>query len=518
MRNTEEKADAALRKVPLRRGMDKKADGERPAGKAGKRLKCILGAAILTATILILNYFAGLCFSPPTDWNYYNYDIRRMDQENVPVDMIIVGASQVYRGCNVDVLSDKLGIGEVVNCAAALGYADGLYYMLRDLLRRFEPKCVVIDMSWHRFRENTDPTARYGMYVCADRLDWPDRLDYAFHCYELEDWPNFSPFYRYGKSVWSLSRLKRNYLSRKAVDEGRRDATPWTNYQKNGYSWSEKSCPQGSIPAQDDCYSNDQVSEYIKKYITKMRTLCEEKNIPLIFMTMPRSLMEVYGVGNYQESVDYITAYAEKLGCEYLNFAYLRNREEIFPDPLFTDKVHLNRDGSVVFSEILADAVKKTLNGEDTDSLFYENLDELKKDVHRIVACNGRILPNGDGTLTVEARSFQNEDVVPEYRLLLIDAPDTAGSDRDGSDDADDGGDSSEEGSSESGDAPAGAAQNRSDMQELCPWQEEATFLIREEEIPKGRCLRLEVRRKGETQADAYVNALKGEFQINRVR
>ena len=53
-------------------------------------------------------------------------------------------------------------------------------------------------------------------------------------------------------------------------------------------------------------------------------------------------------------------------------------------------------------------------------------------------------------------------------------------------------------------------------LQELRPWQEEPTFLISEAEIPEGYVLRLEVRRRGEDQMDAYVNRLTDDFRINR--
>ncbi len=523
--------------------------------KTRKYLSRALGVGILALTILIVHHFAALSFDKPRDADYYNYDINRMEKDQTPVDMIIVGASQVYHGCNPEVISAEMSIGEVIDCGAAIGYIDGLYYMLRDLLDRFEPECVVVDMPWHRFRENHDPAARTGMYLCSDRMKMTDKIDYALHCYEMTDWANMSPVYRYGKQVWSLGQLKRNYHDRKAVAEGRWDEAGSTNYQKNGFSWTKKSCPQGSIPALNDVYSDEDVSEYIKKYIRMMRDLCQEKGVPMIFMTIPRSLMELYGVENYQDAIDCITDYAKELDCPYLNFTYLKEREEIFPDPLFSDKVHLNGEGSIVFSRILADAVAKTLAGESTDDLFYGNLDEVKKDVHRIAACNGRVRANGDGTLSVEAMSFQNDDVTPEYRLMLIDALEAEIQDGEAEGDEDsslDGVDKSVDGLSDidqnSANGLTGTGENQStvvnlteadedqssagnqtgtdqssvddyqptNLQELRPWQEEPTFLISEDEIPEGYALRLEARQKGEEQADAYVNRLTDDFRINR--
>ena len=522
--------------------------------KKRKYLKRVLAVTILAAAIIGVNYMAALSFDKPHDADYYNYDVRHLQETKTPVDMIIVGASQVYLGCNVDVISGEMSIGEVIDCAAPVGFVDGLYYMLRDLLRRFDPKCVVIDMSWRKFLRIDDLGSRFGMYLCSDRLEWPDKIDFALHCYTLDDWPNFIPVYRNGKNVWGLSQVKRNFQNKIAIAQNRFAIDD--RYRRNGFIWAVRSCPQGSIPAQEKHYSRDQISEYYQNYIRKTWELCDERDIPVVWTTIPCSMEEMLSVDNYQEAVDDIAEFVDGLGGEYLNFSYLKDREELFPDPLFADKLHLNGEGSIVFGKIFADAVQKALNGEDTSDLFYENMDELKKDVHRIVACNGRVRPNGDGTMTVEVKSLQGTDETPEFRLMLIerartiavkgDEEDAQRAEDAGSEEEDyDGGDRNEadaevaadagsqgetEDDSDDGvqnqDASAESDQEKNaensedeslDIRELRSWQEETTFQINEDEIPEGYVLRVEARRKGEAQTDAAVNRLTGEYQANRV-
>lgn len=488
-----------------------------------------IGVAILLATILGVNYIASLCFGQVRVADYYKYDLNRLQQENTAVDLVIVGASHVYSGCNPDVISEEMGIGEVIDCSFAVGYADGEYYMLKDTLNRFTPKYVVIDLPWHRFQENRDPAAKLGKYLSTDRMEWRGRLDYALHCFDFVDWVNLlCPMYRYGDSVWGFGQLKRNYTSRKAVEAGHWAEESKRAYRKNGYLWSARSCPQGSIPVQESSYSQDRFSEYNVRYVRKMCKLCQEKGIPVVLVTIPTTLEDIYGTENYQASPDYMESFAEELGCPYLNFNLLRDREEIFPDPMFKDRLHLSGEGSVIFSRIFAGAVQMALNGENTDDLFYKNVEELQKDVHRIVASNGRAVPDGNGTLTVEAKSLQNEDVTPEYRLVLIDAKEAAagaapaGSDEEGSDAADGAGaeDVGVEGAvgsaAEDDSSAVDAAPESQDGQEIRPWQEETTFTVSESEIPKGYVLRLEVRQKGQTEAEAYTNGLTEEFQISK--
>ena len=200
-------------------------------------------------------------------------------------------------------------------------------------------------------------------------------------------------------------------------------------------------------------------------------------------------------------------AFAEELGCTYLNFNLLKGREAFLPDTCFSDKVHLNGTGSVAFSKVFAQAVKKVLDGEDPSGMFYENIDEMKKNVHRIVGCNGMVNPVGDGTLSVTVTSLQNEDITPEYRLVLMEKGkkkkarknnDVSGS---GAGDAD-------------ADEDVGTDAGAENYLEVRPWQEETAFSVEESEVPDGYALRVEVRQKGKRDMEAFQDELGSTYKI----
>ena len=193
-------------------------------------------------------------------------------------------------------------------------------------------------------------------------------------------------------------------------------------------------------------------------------------------MTTPASSANIYGIENYQACADYTQSLADELGCPYLNFNLLKDRDELFPDTLYWDTRHMNGEGSVAFAPVLTDIASKTFRGEDTSDLFYENLEEMKKNVHRIVACNANVTPNEDGTLSVSAWSLQNDDITPQYRLGLVES------------------------------SPDDAVDGEDRIQELCPWQEEGAFLVDRSAIPEGYMLRVEARQKGNEKYDAFQN------------
>ena len=538
--NTEKKADTITEKN-TDTNSNKNAEAvssERSKKSKGKILSRVRGVVIIIAVFLGMNYVATLCFDDIRTADYYKYDANRLAKENANVDMIIVGASQAYHGCNPQVISEELDIGEVLITASPAAHNDGEYYMLRDALRKFTPKCVVIEMPWRKFMDKNGEEVSRGKLLIADRLEWPDKLDYAYHCFTSGEWLNLMvPIYRYGGSIWGRSQLVNNYRARKELNAGLKTERTIRNYQGNGFFWYRKSCPVGSIPAEDKHYSDDLVSDYEYYWISKMCELCKEKWVPVVFVTLPTSIEELYAIENYQASPEFMKKFANERGCEYLNFSLLKGREEFLQEPYYVDKMHLNGEGSLVFSPYFARGVERALSGEDTSDMFYKDIDELKSHVNRVVACNGRVYPAGDGTLTVEVKSLQNEDITPEYRLLLMREEDvlekynlagfTDGGDDSGTGTGDDdesgAGENGEAGGAEAGEAGAGANGEAGagevvigpgEKIEIRGWQEGTVFTLDESEIPAGCALRLEARSKGVEGCEAYLEGLQSDFVL----
>ena len=447
------------------------------SGRKKRRiLPRILAAAILLGVVFSVNHFASVSFDKARVSDYYRSDMNRLEKAGTDIDMIILGASQVYHGCNTELIARELGMGgEVIDCASAGAFCDGMYYMLKDILHRFTPKYVMIDLPWTKFVDQTSSST--SRYLSSDRMKLGGKLDYIIHCLTPEEgFTVLFPLYRFGRSVWGVSQLKNHFLTRKAIREGNWEDEADRKYRKNGFVWEYKSCPEGGIPAELFLYSEDVINHDYVEYVRKMVNLCKEKQIPVSLMTMPASTADLYGIENYQASADYMQSLADELGCMYLNFNLVKGREEFLPDTCFWDTRHMNGDGSTAFAPVFADIVKKAFNGEDTNGLFYDNLEEMKKNVHRIVACNANVTPNEDGTLSVSAWSLQNDDITPQYRLGLVES------------------------------SPDDAVDGEDRIQELCPWQEEGAFLVDRSSIPEGYMLRVEARQKGNEKYDACQN------------
>ena len=457
--------DSCMRSSDESAVTDKRKKGRKTAGR-------IIGVLILCAVILAGETVAQFSFDSVHMADYYNYDIKQLKKNNADVGMIIVGASQVYHACNPDVISKTLGIGEVIDASTASLTNDGGYYLLKNLLKSFDPQYVLVNLNWDRFLKKVPEGEKRGRLLATDRLPVLERLEYMLNCFPLPEYPNLSAMYRFGGTIWGASQIKKNYLEKKAVREGDWVSEDERNYRKNGFAFYNKSSARGGFEAEELHYSDDQIDPHELEYIQKTKELCEKEGVELIWITVPTSMEELYSIDNLQDNIDYVRTFTEESGHPWLNFNLMRGREDTLPDALFTDRLHLNGDGSEYFSMRLAQTIIRIDNGEDVSGLFYDSVEEMKQDVERIVACSAEVSKDGNGSVLIAARSLQNEDVIPEYRLLIS------------------------------------TDKKHKNYEEIVSWQESSEFLLKQEQLPPGYALRLEVRPQGQEEYDAFQNEI----------
>ena len=434
--------------------------------RSRKVWKRCLAVILLLLVIGGVEIFAQQCFDTVHMSDYYNYDIRRIEKAGTNVGMIIAGASHVYHACDVDLLAKEFGFEEVIDASSASLPNDGAYYLLKDLLERCDPEYVLVELTWDRLLPKDPGGEKRGRLLAADRLPWPKRLEYAASCFPPAEWLNLSAMYRFGGEVWGFSQLKSNYERRKAVAEGDWTKEPDRAYVKNGYACYYETSARGSFAAERNGFSEDRVSKHELEYIRKTWELCEKEGVKLIWITVPTSMEELYSVEDLEGCIEYTNNYLKQFGCPYLNYNLLKGREELFPDTVFSDAHHLAANGAQIFSGHLADTIRRMERGEDVRGLFYDSFADLQKEVHRIVACAADTAVAENGGVLVSARSFQNPDITPQYRLMAV-FPDRT-------------------------------------YRELHSWQEDAQFHVERTALEGAVSFRLEVRQKGMDVYDAW--------------
>ena len=199
-------------------------------------------------------------------------------------------------------------------------------------------------------------------------------------------------------------------------------------YKEKGFVYAVSDVTTGSIsfdPEADYWYSDDRILEENKEYLDKCVELCKENGVEFELVTAPCSVTYMYFVGGYDDADKWYRNYAKEKGINYINLNYLKGREDFLPDELMYDNCHTNGEGAYVTSEKYADLLLKEEKGEDISSYFYENLDEFKKDVHRIVALEAELeyseTANDDGSVdaTMHLLSLKNPDAKAFYQIEL---------------------------------------------------------------------------------------------------
>ena len=193
-------------------------------------------------------------------------------------------------------------------------------------------------------------------------------------------------------------------------------------YADTGFIYNKDTYETGTIVLEEEIsYAKEKIREENLGYLDACVELCREEGIQLYLVTGPTTMMRIYNYqGNgYDEVTKFYEQYAGKNNLIFHNLNYLVGRENFLPDEMMHDGNHVNGEGAYVISEIYAEILQKDMAGIDTSDYFYSNLNELKADVHRIVAVGAEIERDEDDSdiVHIDISSLQNDDIQPIYKV-----------------------------------------------------------------------------------------------------
>ncbi len=368
-------------------------------------------AVMLAVSLLIL----GNLLEPISQSFYFNHDMQEIKDNDENVEMIFVGASRTARSFIPAIFEEEMGLDCVINAASSSQNIWGSYYQLKELLKDHHPRYVVLGV--------VENTLRSGLVqadlIVSDRLSGLNKLSFYWNCFTGTDKLYALRAYRFRDN---LAKIKENRQQKaEAIARGYKDdSSQDMYYDDTGYICSNRSYKTGTIPiVTKKGFSLDLVRPKQLSYLEKIVQLCQEKGIRLFLVSGITTDMRLYCIDNYQGAVDWYHEFAKENGLVYHNLNYLMDREELFPDEMMSDYNHLNVQGAEIASRLYAQVLRKELKGENTDDMFYKDLEDLKKTVHRIVAVDADISfdPSDPSKATAKISSYQNEDVTPLYQI-----------------------------------------------------------------------------------------------------
>ena len=247
-------------------GTEEGAQEKKPKGKAafyaGKALRSISFFLILGTILGIFSY----AVHPKNNKKEYgmrdqNAHAFYAEPENT-LDTIIIGNSEAYSSFSPLEMWHAYGITSYVSAKGAILMSDA-YYILKEVLKTQSPKLVIFETD-AVFPQKEDQTRR-------DRT-----INNVIE--------NESPLIKY-HDVWKIQRPE-NYFAPinyrwQSYSRGQMDDPRTEGYESRNLVVSD---------GKNEVYRDGRINYWILKYMDKFVELCREKNIQVLFVTVPNIL------------------------------------------------------------------------------------------------------------------------------------------------------------------------------------------------------------------------------------
>lgn len=294
--------------------------------------KFIKKFSILVLLIFISDFFIGkitqhFYFKVKSGDVYdVNYGIKSCDE-----DILILGASEVARSIVSNQLTDSLGLS-CYNFGRDGNNIYNQYFLLENILNRYQPKLIIISTT---VLEESDKTINNFLpYIGDNNFAKSIVKDIDL----TEYYKSFCRSYCYNSSVikiaqGNLSRVSNNLNGYKPLYE--------RNNKSNHLDYPEKPYKMG-------------LSERTLSYYRKFLNLCNSKGVKVVVLSTPKYAKNFDKVEEQQ-----INNLIKDYNCTYLDFS--KDSTIYTNSSIFKDVTHLNNDGAVFFTGILASQIKKIL-------------------------------------------------------------------------------------------------------------------------------------------------------------
>ena len=252
-------------------------------------------------------------------------------------DVIFLGDCEVYENFSPCRLWEKYGISSYIRGSAQQLIWQS-YYLLEDTLQYETPEVVVFNIM-SLMHEGPENEAYNRMTI--DGMRWSSSKWNSIQASMTEDenaWEYVFPILRYHTRWNELTKDDFTYLFR-------RDRVTF-----EGYYMRVDIRPVTSLP-EPKVLADYTFADYPMEYLDKMRELCDEKGIELVFVKAPSLWPHWYD--EWEEQVD---AYAKKYDITYYNFLELAEEINIdYSTDTYDAGMHMNLYGAEKMSDYLGE-------------------------------------------------------------------------------------------------------------------------------------------------------------------
>ena len=378
----------------------------------------LLSATTLVLFVAVLCFVIGKMLTPVSFADFFRRDIKEIEDNNEEVELLILGDSKVYSSMDTRILEEKMGYKNVIVAASSSQPMNGTYFLLKDMVERIHPEKVIISVDYGVLLEENK---LQPMLLVTDRLSLKNRLLMFVNCFYGRDLLYYLDIFRYRDNLDNICEIvdeRKQMIERGYIDDPSSD----DYYQYKGFVYRKGSISTGNMPIYTKGkFDESKIDETNLAYLDKCVELCKENDIELMLIDSPTTMMRMFYVDNYAGASDYYDRYAKEHGIKFYNLNYLKDREVFLPDEMMIDYNHTSGEGAVVVSELFAEILQKIYNGEDVSSYFYQDFDDLSRNVTRVVAVDAEIETTEDN-VHFFLRCLHSENVDALYQIEYKDA------------------------------------------------------------------------------------------------
>ncbi len=272
-------------------------------------------------------------------------DFYRLPEQTV--DVLCIGSSHVYYSIHAPRLYDRYGMAAYL--LASPGQPVWIsYYFLEEALKTQSPRLVVFDVCT-LYRREAD----------AGSASWPSLISMKP---SVRKWKAIRAVNQEGKQLDSIAAFFSFPYYHTRYDElNRQDYENTKRVRYNGYFPSFERISESELSKWENRKKPDSekelpLAERSGEYLLKMIQLCEENEIPLVFVNSPFANQSL----EKRETANYVASLAAEHGIPMLEGNdYVEEMQIDFATDLL-DASHLNYYGSVKYTQYLAEWLQES--------------------------------------------------------------------------------------------------------------------------------------------------------------
>jgi hypothetical protein len=340
----------------------------------------LLAALFIVLVILINNILNFLLIQPGLSKTIFH------EAQKGGYDCIILGASHGSYGLSTEELDTQLNMKTMNMCMGGEYFTDS-YYVLKYALKYNTPKLVVLDIDYQYLvnfhKEGILHNSIYNAYPYTS-----DKLGYYLTKMSWEDYRGtFLKWTNYWQCYYMIPKTVKKKLS-DAYKNGESSVVsmnPYDTYVGNGFIY--RSLDAKKATTSNVGWNESKVSSRQCDYIKKIVKLCQEKNINIVFTSIPAETITVaQQVDKFAGASTYIQNLANQLGVTYIDFnKFTMDAYNRTADDFWDREGHMYGDAAKRFSIFYGTVVKQYVNNDlDLNSYYGSSFRDVYKNIEII--------------------------------------------------------------------------------------------------------------------------------------